>query len=118
MPWTGDTRPSRWARRDVTKMDPDQVEVLLGEWYFREDKHGDVRGWTEDGRKTPLKTAKDGLTGLQHAQNAALNGDWLCGDWPNCHHLSNGKDDDSVEACIRDARSKRAFRGRREYTEV
>ena len=37
---------------DILTLDPARAEVLLGDWYFREDKYGDVRGWPEDGRRT------------------------------------------------------------------
>lgn len=132
MPWTKDNRPSRPAQAlDVTTLDPDRVAVMLGEWYFREDKFGDVRGYTEDGRRTALKGATKGYTALENARNDAINGRWVCQDWPWCQHVENGVASESIEACVYAARiernsagmrglkggPRRAFRGTREYSE-
>lgn len=88
---------------DVLQMDPAQVDVLLGDWKFTEDHHGDVRGYSMiDSRRTPLKIGKGDHTALQLAQNAALNGDWLCDEWPHCTHRdTKGKVDETIDACVR-----------------
>ena len=77
---------------DVTTMRPERVDVLLGEWKFREDRFGDVRGWCEDGRRTGLKRSYGKHSALQLAQDDALNGRLVCQEWPNCAHTS-------VEGC-------------------
>ena len=92
---------------DITTLDPARAAVLLGDWYFREDKYGDVRGWTEDGRRTPLKRAKGSYSALQLAQNDALNGRLVCSAWPHCQHAEHGQESDSIEVCVREARLER-----------
>lgn len=93
---------------DVLQMDAAQIDVLLGDWKFAKDDHGDVRGYSMiDSRKTTLKTGKGDHTALQFAQNAALNGEWLCDQWPTCEHRNqNGEIDDTPEACIRARRAE------------
>lgn len=132
MPWTKDNRPSRNSQPlDVATLAPERVERMLGDWYFREDTYGDVRGYTEDGRRTPLKGSTKGYTALQNAQNDAINGRWVCQRWPWCQHIENGIESESIEACVYAARlernsagmqglkggPRRQFRGTREYSE-
>jgi hypothetical protein len=122
----------RAVTRDVKDMTPEAIDQALGEWYFRQDTHGDWRGFHEDGRRTALKTATRDHTAMQHAQNDVLNGRILCSQWPNCQHYTDGKLSESIEACVVAGRyerekhtalglkqdQRRQFRGRREYNEV
>jgi hypothetical protein len=117
--------------RDVIDMTKEAIDAAIGEWYFREDKFGDWRGFHEDGRRTALKRGGHGYTGLQFAQNDVLNGRILCKEWPHCQHYIGGELSESIEACViagreqRDQQApglrngqRRQFRGRKEYSEV
>jgi hypothetical protein len=108
-------------------MAKEAIDAAIGEWFFREDKYGDWRGFHEDGRRTALKTGKGKYTGMQHAQNDVLNGRILCPEWPNCQHYVDGVLSESIEACViagrhlRDRQApslrngqRRDFRGRKE----
>ena len=71
-------------------MTKEAIDAAIGEWYFRQDKYGDWRGFHEDGRRTALKSAKGKYTGLQFAQNDVLNGRIVCKDWPIASTTSTG----------------------------
>jgi hypothetical protein len=114
--------------RDVLDMAPEAVDAAIGEWYFREDKFGDWRGFHEDGRRTALKGSTKTHTALQNAQNDVLNGRILCKDWPHCEHRVNGEISESIESCViagreqRDQQApglrngqRREFRGKKEW---
>ena len=117
--------------RDVLKMSKEAIDAAIGEWYFREDRFGDWRGFHEDGRRTALKGSTKTHTAMQNAQNDVLNRRILCSEWPHCEHYANGKPSESIEACVvagRHQREKhvsvglkqgqrREFRGQREYSE-
>ena len=126
------SRHNRAIEGDVLKMRPEAIDAAIGEWYFREDRFGDWRGFHEDGRRTALKRGTKTHTGMQLAQNDVLNGRILCPDWPHCEHYVDGQISESIEACVVAGRhqrqlyssiglrqgQRRQFRERREYTEV
>ena len=120
---------TRTVIRDVLDMTKEAIDTAIGEWYFRQDKYGDWRGFHEDGRRTALKSAKGKYTGLQFAQNDVLNGRIVCSDWPHCRHYLDGQLSESIESCViagREQRDRQAsglrggqrrdFRGKKEYS--
>lgn len=97
-----------WRNRgDVHTLTPQQIDNAMGDWRFVEidpgiGKHPTplVRGYHPDGRKTVLKGATKTHSALDNARNDVLNGRIPCRDWPNCVHIENGREDDTIEACV------------------
>ena len=92
---------------DILTLDPARAEVLLGDWYFREDKYGDVRSWTEDGRRTPLKRAKGSPPHSSTRRTTRSTAAGSAPPGPTASTPSTVRRATSIEVCVREARLER-----------